>query len=214
MIQEINILTHVIAGTAALLVGIIPFLTKKGGLRHRKFGKVFLGLMCIVIVTAFIGVIYFRDRPFLTMITIQSTYLTVSGYRALRYKESGPNQWDFIIALLVLMAAISFVARLNYANIVWNKGVVYYLLVFIVLYGTYDLLRVVRWIRGAKLWLLEHLIKMTGAFTALFSAAAGTVLGSWEFAQIGAAILGSVLFFGVILMYVLRWRKGVNISIS
>ena len=74
--HQINIFIHIFAGVLALLVGIVSFASQKGGARHAVAGRIFLGLMGAVLVTAGIGVIFFRDRPFLALLTIQTFYLS------------------------------------------------------------------------------------------------------------------------------------------
>ncbi len=208
MLHEINIFIHVLAGTLGMIIGIIPFIVRKGGKQHVRFGKLFLILIGISIFTAFNGVLFFRDRPFLTLITLVSMYSAISGYRALKYKESGPGWPDLLLVIFMISAEAIFLYHMKNSNLVWNMGVIYYTIGFLSFYCIYDLLRIFKIIKKPKLWLIEHIVKITGAFTALFSAASGTVLSFWEpYNQIISASLGSALLLTMIILYFVKWRK-------
>ncbi len=208
MLHTINIYLHVFAGTLGMIIGIIPLIVKKGGQQHLRFGKIFLVLIGITIFTAFNGVLFFRDRPFLTLITLLSMYSAISGFRALKYKERGPGGFDLCLVIFMLGAGVLFLYKMNTSNLVWNKGVILYTVGYLGFYCLYDLLRIFKVIRLARLWLIEHIVKMTGAFTALFSAASGTVLAFWQpYNQIISAALGTSLLILVIVMYRIKWRK-------
>ena len=201
--QETNILIHVVAGTLAIFIGVIPYITKKGGPRHLKYGRIFLWLMATVILTATLGVLFFRDRPFLTVVTIQSFYMATSGYRALQYKEKGPGIVDFVLVMLLIGGGTLFVFNMQQANILWHSSVVFYLLGVLFLVGAYDLLRIFNILKWRKAWLPEHFLKMTSAYSALFSAGMGTVFSNLgAYSQIVPAMLSTVLLIGVI------WRFG------
>jgi len=56
LFHRANIIIHILAGSCALLVGIFILVAIKGGKRHRIFGRVFLLLLSIVILTGLLGV--------------------------------------------------------------------------------------------------------------------------------------------------------------
>lgn len=195
MLHHVNILLHVITGLMAIIVGMGAYATTKGGQKHRNFGRIFLFLMGIVIVTAMNGVLFFRDRPFLTVVTLLSFYTSYSGYRVLKTKTTGFQFIDFIVMIIVLTIAISFVIDMESANIVWNAKVVYYLLIYLFLIIGFDMIRffIPNLISNPKFWVYDHIYKMTGSFTALISAGAGTVLYKYEpMNQILPAIFSTV----------------------
>lgn len=203
MLHQLNIIIHVTAGTLALLIGIIPYASKKGEAIHIRFGRIFLGLMAVVVITALLGVLFFRDRPFLTLITVQSFYMATSGFRALKYKTNGPSQVDFGLTLVLLGAAGVFIWGLQDANVVWHTSVIVYLLVFLLMVGCYDLLRFFRVLNWPNAWIHEHYLKMTSAYSALFSAGMGTLMVDMEpYSQIVPSVMGTLLLIGVI------WRFG------
>lgn len=211
MVHEINIAIHVIAGSLGLGIGLIPFVSKKGGQKHKLFGKIFLALISISIITAFNGVLFFRDRPFLTVITLLSLYQSISGYRAIKYKEKGPDWIDLVLVLTMAAFCFAFIYKMQNSNIVWPMAIIHYTLGYLALFLTYDLFRIFKIIKSKKLWLIEHIIKMTGSFSALFTAAAGTVLVFWEpYNQIISASLATVLLIIVVVMYFQKWKFILN----
>lgn len=195
MLQSINISIHILFGIIAIFIGLAPYFTKKGGRYHRLSGRLFLGLIAVVIITALNGVLFFRDRPFLTIVTLLSLYTSYSGYRVLKTKEAGFMRQDFVVMLLVIGMALYFVAHFQTANIFWHASVVYYLLgYFFVLVG-FDIIRYLfpNFIQIKNFWLYEHIYKMTGSFSALISAGAGTVLVAYEpYNQIIPAIFSTI----------------------
>jgi hypothetical protein len=182
MVHNINIFIHIIAGLIGIVLGIIAYASIKGGAAHRRYGHLFLWAMGVVVMTALIGVSLFRDRPFLTVVTLQAAYFSFSGFRVVKRKGLGGSVVDLLVAGGVTIVVILFFLRLQSANIYWNRSIVFYILFYLVLVLIFDLLRFA-WpglIDQSRFWLYEHIFKITGAFTALVSAGVGTVLSEWE----------------------------------
>jgi len=200
--HEINIFIHVVTGVLALLVGIVSYASQKGGKRHVLSGRVFLGLMAFVLVTAAIGVIFYRDRPFLALLTIQSFYMAATGYRATFYKTNGPGRIDLLLVLGLVGCGLAFVWSLHQANILWSNAVVYYTLGALFTVGLYDVLRIAKVFNWRNAWVPEHFLKMTSAYGALFSAGLGTVLPDLgPYTQIIPAMVATWLLIGVAWRY-------------
>lgn len=212
MLHEINIFIHIAAGMIALGIGLVPMLSKKGGPTHLKYGRLFLVVMAVVIITALNGVFLFIDRPFLTLITLLSAYHSITGYRVLKTKDKGPQLLDFSILLVLLFATLSFLWKMKTANIVWHAAVIYYMLYFLLAMLAYDFSHFIlpkRWFKG--FWIYEHIFKMIGAYVALFSAFAGTVLQAWQpYSQIIPSALGTIWM--ILAMYIYTRKKRVSTS--
>gem|GEM_PF-197372 len=201
MLHQINIYTHIIAGSLALVIGLIPFFTKKGSSIHQRYGRYFLYLMGVTILTATLGVLFFRSRPFLTIVTLQSAYMSFAGYRILKTKTKGPERIDLIATLFLVTMAGRFLFLIGTRGAVWHQSVVVYLLGFLFAVAAYDILRHFK-PQLAKYWLLEHIFKMTSAYIALFSAFAGTVLSAWQpYSQIIPSAMGTVWIISTIWYY-------------
>lgn len=110
--MEITIRTmlwvHVLAGTLALVVAPIALLTGKGGLAHRRWGKVYFWSMAVVAATAIV-VSYWRSILFLMLTAVFSFYAALSGYRVLYRKRPDlgqrPHALDWIAAGITLAAS-------------------------------------------------------------------------------------------------------------
>jgi len=205
MIHQINLWIHITAGTIGLIIGLIPYISEKGGNAHRKYGRYFLYLMIITVSTALIGVLFFRSRPFLTVVTMLSAYTSFGGYRALQYRTSGLKKMDLAAALITLGCALYFILAPHEGQVLWHASVVYYLIGWLFLLTAYDVVRFLGGFNYRGNWLFEHVIKMNSAYVALFSAATGTVLADWQpYSQILPAIAGTLLLVVILINYFKR----------
>ncbi|ALW85719.1 hypothetical protein AUC43_11845 [Hymenobacter sedentarius] len=206
-LHQLNILVHIAFGTLALLVGLAPMLTAKGGPAHLRTGRWFLGLATVVLVTAVLGLAVFNFRPFLTVIVMLSVYQAYSGYRVLRTHATGPTLSDGVFSAVFLLGAGAFLVLLPRIALVWSPVVMYSTLGTLLAMTVYDLSRfgwLSRWRRGA--WLYEHIWKMMSTYSALLSAFTGTVLGAYKpYSQFLPSVLGSAVAMGFML-YTYRRR--------
>lgn len=199
--HTLNVLVHVVFGTAAIGAGLVPIVTRKGGRAHRRFGRIFLACLGVVIVTAVIGVFAFNFRAFLGIITLLAAYNGYSGYRVLQTKAAGPQLRDTAAALGALALVAGFLQYLHAVRVPWAPVVIYSTLGSLVFVSAYDLVRLAfprRWY--GSLWLYEHLAKMLAAYSAVLSAFAGTVLVRWQpYSQIvpSALAVAAMVGFGV-----------------
>ncbi len=76
---------HISAGFMALFVAPGAMLTQKGGLWHRRWGKIYFWAMAVVALTAVLLSLY-RPNLFLLLLAVFSFYLALSGYRVLSRK--------------------------------------------------------------------------------------------------------------------------------
>ncbi len=194
----------------AIIMGVIAYASVKGGDNHRKYGRLFLGFISITIITAALGVLLFRDRPFLTVVTVQAAYLAFTGFRILK-RKNGPFEWIDILALAgVILLVGNFFFKLQSSNIVWSQQIVWYILSYLCLILAFDLLRVLQpgLIKLPRFWLYDHIFRMTGAFTALVSAGLGTVMVGWGiWTQIGPAIAATWWLIFCLVWFPRRYRS-------
>ena len=197
MLHQLNIFLHVLAGTLGILIGIIVYCSKKGGANHLKYGRIFLYLMGVVVLSALIGTSFFRDRPFLTVISLTSLYTTVSGYRVLKTRTSGFTVWAAAGMLLIGGFAIAFIINLESARILWHKSIIYYTLGSLFAIIAFDLIRFFRpkLISYPYFWVYDHTYRMSSSFAGLISAGGGTIIsnmGLGDYTQIIPANLATL----------------------
>jgi hypothetical protein len=205
-IHSLNILVHVLSGTAALLLGLIALLARKASAAHIRFGRYFLRALMVVISTALIGSIFFRTNPFLLMLTLTSGYAGFSGYRIIRFRGNPLPPVDGWIALIVLLTAGIYSVILSRTSADWSPVVVYSTLASLGIMTGYDLIKRL-WLfnRLRTWWLYEHIYKMLAAFTAILSAFTGTVLPDYKpYSQIGP----SVIWFVLVVYFIGRQNTG------
>ena len=112
---------HIAGGTAALLSMLVPMLTKKGGMTHRRAGWVFVTGMTIVSITALLlaGARWLMDPTprgreagaFLFFVAILTATSVSAGIRVLRAKArtvAHRHPWD--LGLPALLTVSSFAA--------------------------------------------------------------------------------------------------------
>src|SRR5437868_800364 len=99
---------HIVCGMTAFFVAPAAMLTIKGGLAHRRWGKIYFWMMAAVAVTAMIMAIY-RPILFLALVAIFSFYFAFRGYRGVLRKNQGPSPVDWIAALLTLAGSLGLI---------------------------------------------------------------------------------------------------------
>ncbi len=198
--HKANILIHVITGSVALLLGVIALLSTKGGKVHNRSGRYFLWFITIVILTGLIGVFVFRINTFLLVITALSGYVAFSGYRVLVFKSNKPKKLDTAVAISCLLILAYFLYYFKSIGMIWSPIIIYSTVGALLLVVAYDLLRFLipaTKYRRKRIWLYEHIYKMTSAFAALLSAFTGTVLDQYQpHSQYLPSALGLLIVIG------------------
>ncbi|MGB3778825.1 MAG: hypothetical protein WA960_10740 [Tunicatimonas sp.] len=196
-LHTLNIVLHVSAGIVALVLGLVALLTAKGGNIHNKCGNYFLAFVSIVIATGLIGVFIFGRNTFLLVITVLTGYVSFSGYRALKFKSNVPRTLDMIVALVSLSTLAYFLYFFHSIGMIWSPVVIYSTVGAMLLVILYDFLRYLiprKTYSKHRIWLYEHIYKMTSAFSGLLSAFAGTVLKQYQpHSQYLPSVLGMVI---------------------
>ena len=205
----LNLVVHIVFGTAALGLGLVAICSPKGGRVHRRAGMLFLYAYLVVIATALIGLLVFDFRSFLLVVTILSFYDVFAGYRALQLRGARPELVDRLAAVVGLLAPPVFIAAMRLLQQPWSPVLTWSILGGLVAISAYDLLRIVlpmAWLR--RVWVQEHLFKMMGAYIAITSAFAGTVFQRWmPWSAIVPSVLGLSVSVGFILAGPRAWRQ-------
>ncbi len=172
MISVLRI-THIAAGALALVAGVIPLVGSKGNRTHRRWGKVYMGAMGIVLLTALL-LSLFKSIPFLLLVAVFSSYLLLSGYRSLRTRV--PSAQIGLPDLLLVGTGIAggcLMAGYGVYTIARGNSFGVVALVFgtiCTLLASLDIKRL-RTRHPVKLaWLHAHLSRMTGAYISTVTA--------------------------------------------
>ncbi len=205
MLHSFNIALHVLAGTVALVVGLLALAVRKPSARHFRYGRYFLYLLAVVVGTGFTGLLFFRSSSFLLMLTLGAGYAVYAGYRAVQLRERRSTRLDALVAAGSLTAGLVYLFYLRQADGNWAPPVVYSTLAALAVVTGYDLLKHC-WLheRLRSWWLYEHIYKMLSAYSAILSAFTGTVLPHFKpYSQLGP----SVLCLWLIVFFI--WRQAV-----
>ena len=166
---------HVLAGTVALLVGLVAMFSKKGGKVHNRSGLVYVWAMIVVAVTALPMCVlqsFNLFRLFLTGIAVLSFYLCMTGWRATKQKKSGPTQADRLLTYGTLVVSVGMV---GFGAYLLTDGVS----MFAVLFSFFGFLTFRNAQHDAKSfgrtpekmhWFYHHIARMGGSYIATFTA--------------------------------------------
>jgi hypothetical protein len=201
-LHSLNIGVHIVFGTVGLLLGLVVLWYQNQPRRHIRLGRYFMRILCVVIATGLVGIIFSRSNPFLLMLTLIAGYAGFSGYRTIRLREQRAQTIDVVAAVSALVGVGWFVVMAGQSG-QWSPVVVYPTLSALALMAGYDLLKRLFFFNRFKTWwLYEHIYKMLSAYSALLSAFSGTVLTGYKpYSQ----ILPSVLCLALIVFFI--WQR-------
>jgi uncharacterized membrane protein len=192
-----NIALHVIFGTAALCLGMIAIVSRKGGPVHIRAGRSFIYAYGTVVATVAI----FEFRSFLAVVTLLSFYDVFAGCRALQLRGRRPQTMDTAASVIGALTPWIFITIMHYLHQPWSPVLTWSILGGLVLMSGYDLLRHVlprAWLK--RVWVQEHLVKMMSAYIAIASAFSGTVFSRFmPWAAIVPSVLGLAVICGFLL---------------
>lgn len=170
------LLAHIGAGVVALLAGLAAMLTRKGGRRHNTAGKLYVGTMGFVVVTA-VPLAISVENWFLFAIAIFSGYLVFSGYRVIqrrRARLAGHTPVDLIGHGTMTLAGVVMVGGGVGQTLSGDPGLAPVLVVF----GIIGILLAVRMLAQFRKppeervpWFENHIGFMGGAYIATVTAA-------------------------------------------
>lgn len=178
MFEKITLALHVIAGSIALLTGLLAIvLGKKGDKTHRRIGLVFFWAMTTIFVTSWVVFIFLRFVPFLFVISVFSYYLCFAGYRVTKHKKAGTALLiDHAAAWFALVVGIFGIGMGIYIGITQPNQII--LAVLSALFGYFTAssgYRDIKLFKQAEYadkmwWWYYHMQSMIGGFIAAFTA--------------------------------------------
>lgn len=192
--HALNIITHITAGSLAILTGLIVLSRRKGDAAHRLTGWVTVSLAILCVTTALIGAFIFRGKLDLMGASIVISYNLWAGVRALKLRDNGRRIADLAPAIVVFLSGIGLFAMSQVKGLLnWQPALVYATAGSLLTYGTWDMIRTLlpsRW----RLWLnpAEHAFRMAGLTAALASVAAATLVPS-PYVALGVSGAGSLI---------------------
>jgi len=191
-LHALNVVVHVAAGVVALIVGVVPLVARKGGIPHRRFGRVFVGVGAVVLIAAAFGDVFYGAPPALVGATIAAGYGYLSGLRALALRAHGPTGTDAALAVAGIVGCAFLLVFMGPGTASWTPAIGYSTVGYVATLAVYDLSRFA-WSRA---WLaharpLDHGLKMTGAYFGMMSAGFGNLFPDAQpWSQVGPTGVG------------------------
>jgi len=209
MEQTIKILIYIHAffGGIGLLTGIGSIFVKKGGLLHKRMGKLFsIGMITSSLISIPICWMPQHQNIFLFLIGLFTIYLVIAGNRVLTFKtKAKADITDFIISGSMLFFSIIMVSLGIYCQLTnIENGILF---TFFGGFGLYMTIKDFIFYKNVsemkKQWLSKHIGKMIGALIASITAfiVAGIGIGN-VIAWMTPSILGTI--------YILYWNKKIT----
>jgi len=209
MEQTITILIYIHAffGGIGLITGIGSVMVKKGGILHKRMGKLFsIGMIISSLISIPICWMPKHQNIFLFLIGLFTIYLVISGNRALNFKNK--LKADFTDKLIsgtmfffsVIMVAIGLYCQFNTIE----NGILFTFFGGFGFYMTFkDFIFFKNLSETNKNWLSKHIGKMIGALIASITAfiVAGIGLGN-AIAWMTPSILGTI--------YIIYWNRKIQ----
>jgi len=209
MEQTITILIYIHAffGGIGLITGIGSVMVKKGGILHKRMGKLFsIGMIISSLISIPICWMPKHQNIFLFLIGLFTLYLVISGNRALNFKNK--LKADFTDKLIsgtmfffsVIMIAIGLYCQFNTIE----NGILFTFFGGFGFYMTFkDFIFFKNLSETNKNWLSKHIGKMIGALIASITAfiVAGIGLGN-AIAWMTPSILGTI--------YIIYWNRKIQ----
>ena len=225
------LITHITAGSTALLVGLLPMFARKGGRLHNRAGLVYVYCMFTVAITALLlcGLQPFRlGLLFLTGIAVFSFYLCFTGWRATKNKQGIPTTSDKLLTYGTLLVGAAMVCFGTY--LLARRGFSFMPVVFS-FFGLLTTRFAWQDYRKQQLptlkmsWYFQHFTRMGGSYIATFTAAVVTNVPrllpdnapEWTATVIWIApsVLGSVLIARTVRYYKRKFApKSAGVIIS
>jgi hypothetical protein len=182
LLETLTVDVHVAAGTVAVLAGVGALVTRKGGRRHRRAGRLFVLAMGLVVGTSLLlaALAPTAFRLFLALVAVFSGYLAFSGYRVLARKRPGddPEPVDWAAAAV---AGVACLALAGWGAVWLADGTTFGAV--LVAFGAIGVgfagadARAFRSTGDGGAWMVAHLQRMVGAFVATVSAVSAVNVG-------------------------------------
>jgi hypothetical protein len=202
--DTINLIVHIAAGAAGLIVGLVPLASIKGSTLHRRWGRRFRFCSGVAVATAILAVVFSSPPAALAAVTLSASYQWMGSQRALMLRATGPSSIDSLLALGAIALALLFLLEGGAATRSFSPTIAYPTVGYVVLIALYDLSRNFWREAWRRTWFIDHGLKMTGVYFAMASAGAGNLLRGFQpWSQLLPSMAG-MLVMAVLLVRHLR----------
>lgn len=162
---------HIVFGAVALFIAPLAMMTAKGGLWHRRWGKIYFWAMAGVALTS-AAMCWLRTGLFMFFITILSFYLAITGYRVLKRKKvtDKPQALDWGVSLLLALAGGGMIVLGVLSQDKSDRWIKIIFGAISLWLGTADLVRFFKPAPTERAWMIAHMMRFLGAYIATVTA--------------------------------------------
>lgn len=174
--EQFLLLSHVVCGATVLLLGLVQMLNKKGRKNHNLIGRIYVGAMWWICLSAWGIIMFYRFSAFLMVIAILTFHSSFTGVRIFRRMRTGHEQWyDRLVAWASLLFGVGLLGYSGYIGIASSNYILALLCVFFGLFtvnaGYQDLKFFIRKPKVERSWWLkQHIGAMGGSYIAAITA--------------------------------------------
>lgn len=174
--EQFLIISHIVCGGTVLLLGLFQMFNRKGGKNHIILGKIYVGAMWWICLSAWGIILFYRFSAFLMVIAVLTFYASFTGVRVLKRKKVGSEKWyDWGVAILTGLFGVGLMVYSTYLFLNTQNQI---LALLCMLFGIFTLQASVQDLRffikpgqPEKLWWLQqHIGAMGGSYIAAVTA--------------------------------------------
>jgi uncharacterized membrane protein len=172
LVFSIVLVVHIFFGGIALFVAPAAMLTRKGGLWHRRWGKVFFWSMTVVAATAVVMSLI-RSGLFFLLVALFSFYLAFTGYRVLSRKtpRQRAGKADWLAATMMLAGSATLIGYGIYLTLTSSFGTVAMVFGAIGIFlAAADVRAFLNQPKDKQAWWYTHMTRMLAAYIATVTA--------------------------------------------
>lgn len=177
--EKLLIFSHVFCGVTVLILGMVNLLNRKGAANHLLIGKIYVGAMWWICLSATLIISFYRFSGFLLVIAVLTFYSTFVGVRVLKRKKPGTERWyDWLVAGLTAAFGVALFGYGIYIFIKVGGFHTFGLLCLVFGYITGNsAIQDIRFfikqhVNEKQWWLKQHIGAMGGSYIAAITAAA------------------------------------------
>lgn len=168
--------SHILAGSIALLIGLILMTRPKGTRTHVIMGWIYSGSMFWICASALLIIAFYRFSFFLMVVGVLTFYSTFVGIRVTRRRSVDAQKWyDWLASIITCMFGLGLY---GYAIHIFGQAGWHWVGLLSVLFGTLTILNAGRDLRffiqnqtnDPKWWMHQHINAMGSSYIAAVTA--------------------------------------------
>ncbi len=174
--EVLLLISHVFCGGTVLSLGLIQMFNRKGGKSHIILGKVYVGAMWWICLSALSIISFYRFSAFLMVIAVLTFHASFVGVRVLKRKKIGSEKWyDWFVSIATGIFGVGLIGYGTHAYFSLEQPILAFLSGFFGFFtfknGIDDILFFRRKNVDDKFWWLQqHISAMGGSYIAAVTA--------------------------------------------